>query len=329
MSTDRGTGVRVGIALSGGTLKAAAHAGVLAVLDEIGVTPHAVAGTSAGAWVAALYAHGYRGQELARLVSEFPGFRLLDWGHPWWSSLRCMWYYRRRSQVDLAGPLPSGVLRGRRMLRYFRRTLGHRSASVPYYIVATDALSGKPVVFTNHTDVLPATAAITHFDPALAVLASCAIPGLLPPVPWQHWLLVDGGFRHYVPVDVLRAAGCTKIIVVNLYRLSHNWLPRSVFHLVFRSLDILLQESVDNDVAGTDVYVIRPEVGDITWLSVGQLRRCFDSGVASAMREAQRIQAWLAQPAAPRTAARLVRPIVAPLRPAPLWVGEADARRRS
>jgi NTE family protein len=284
---------RIGIALSGGTLKAAAHAGVLMALEELGVRPHCVAGTSAGSWVATLYAHGFTGEDLLTLVQNFPGIRLLDYGYPLLSSLRSAWYYARHRMLRPGAPLPSGVLKGRRLADYFRRVLDDRTAVLPYYIVATDLISGKPIVFTNDTTAIHQHHGTANIDPAVAVLASCALPGIFPPVSMSPWLLVDGAFRHYVPVDILRTVGCNKIIVVNLYRLQRHWLPRTAIHVLVRALDILLQESIDNDLAGTDVWILRPDVRDMSWWSIHQLRACMKAGMDSVRKTAPGLLAWL------------------------------------
>jgi NTE family protein len=173
--------------------------------------------------------------------------------------------------------------------------LDGRTADLPYYIVATDLISSRPIVFTNDKGAVAQHVAEAAVDPALAVLGSCALPGVFPPVRIAPWLLVDGAFRHYVPVDILRQVGCRKIMVVNLYRLERNWRPRSVIHVLTRSFEILMQESIDNDISGDDILMIRPDVGNMSWLSFHELGDCVRSGRRAVTTQAQRIRAWLEQ----------------------------------
>ncbi|MBX5437512.1 MAG: patatin-like phospholipase family protein [Alicyclobacillaceae bacterium] len=287
----------MGLALSGGMLKAAAHVGVLAALHELGVEPQAVAGTSAGSFVAALYAHGCSPQEMQQLVRRFPGARLFDYGFPLArSALRLIHSRLTPWRHRLAPPLPGGLMRGRRLTRYFRDALAGRQAERPYYLVATDLLTGRPVVFSNDRDAQVRGLAHPVPDLALAVAGSCAVPGVLTPVELKPWLLVDGALRHYVPVDVLRQAGCSHIIAVNLYRLDPAWEPHTFVHVLARSFEILLQESIDNEVEGGDLFVLEPEVRHMTWVSFGELARCVSAGSDSVTRRQAELRRFLARP---------------------------------
>ncbi|MCL6547491.1 MAG: patatin-like phospholipase family protein [Alicyclobacillus sp.] len=287
----------MGLALSGGMLKAAAHVGVLAALEQAGIRPDAIAGTSAGSFVAALYAHGCRPAELRQLIRNFPGLRLLDYGFPLATSL-LGWMRRRLSpwQWNSAPSLPGGLLQGRKLIRYFRDTLADRRPRHPYYVVATDLLSGRPVVFSNDLSAQRRGIAVPAPDLPLAVAGSCAVPGILTPVRVDPWLLVDGALRHYVPVDILRQVGCTKIIAVNLYRLDPRWRPETFVHVLARSFEILLQESIDNEMEGGDLFVLEPKVNHMTWLSFSELQACMQAGEESVRRRKGELAHFLMQP---------------------------------
>lgn len=280
---------RVGLALSGGTLKAAAHVGVLDALEALGIQIDCVAGTSAGSYVAALYAHGVTPQEMVRLVESFPGARLLDYGFPLVSSLLTFATYRMWPRRDKTYVLPAGLLQGRRLEQYFRKTLRKRTTNIPYYVIATDLYSGLPVVYgdleargvrpplsthrgSNERQVYPVT------DLPRVVRGSCSLPGVFTPVRIGEKLLVDGGLRSYVPVEVLRDAGCTHIIAVNLYRLQEEWQPETFAHVLTRSFDIILDETIDADVQGSDVFSLSPNVSHISWHSFRDLKNCIAAG---------------------------------------------------
>ena len=272
---------RIGLALSGGTLKAAAHIGVLQALEKLNIRPDFIAGTSAGAFVGTLYAHGYTIPELRRLVDRFPGPSLFDYGFPLLSSL----YNLLRLRLGLRGgvaqnflPLPRGLLLGNRLQSYFRRSLGARSARLPYAIVATDLYSGSPVVFSNDNKLIESQGATCITDVVSCLRGSCALPGVLTPVSLEKWLLVDGALRHYVPVEVLRQAGCDKIIVVNLNRLESAWQPTTLINVLTRSFDILLEETIEDDLAGEDVFLLQPDVSQVTWVSFSELHACLNAG---------------------------------------------------
>ncbi|GLV12620.1 exported phospholipase [Alicyclobacillus hesperidum] len=281
----------LGIALSGGTLKAAAHAGVLAALERIGVQPDAIAGTSAGSLVSALYAHGYRTEAFHKLLLAFPGFKLMDYGFPVWSSLWTL----AKAQIGFKSPLPTvpaGLIQGKKFTMYIQRLLSGRRLQIPLYVVATDLLSGHPVVFSalqQRADTFATTS-----DLARAIAGSCALPGVFSPVPLDGYLLVDGAMRHYVPVSVLERIGCDKIIAVNLYRLPSRYEPRTFVDVLARSFDILLRESIDNDMAPSSrLFVVEPDMSRVRWRTFRQMSECVKLGEQAVYEQADQIRAFL------------------------------------
>ncbi len=118
---------RIGLALGGGAARGFAHIGVIQVLEEAGIRPELVVGTSAGSLVAALYASGKTGAELAALAEAMDESAITDWS------------FRRR-----------GVIRGEALARYVREQTGSRNMEqmkLPLGIVATDLDSGAPILF--------------------------------------------------------------------------------------------------------------------------------------------------------------------------------------
>ncbi|WP_169794765.1 patatin-like phospholipase family protein [Alicyclobacillus kakegawensis] len=285
---------RIGVALSGGTLKAAAHAGALEALRDLGVSPAMVAGTSAGAVVAALFAHGYTRTDYLDLIRHFPGISLLDYGLPW--SLRVSRFFRL--PIHLSYRLrwmrwPGGLVRGQTLQRYFRKTLSGRKPGTPFFALATDLVSGDPVVFSNYPPALASGRALPASPIDQCLLASCALPGIFRPVYRDNRVLVDGAMRHYVPVYVLREMGCQKIIVVNLHTLDRDWQPRHLVDVLCRSFDVLLRETIEDDVGGDDVYVVEPCLQGMNWTSLRRLEDSFYAGYEAVISNKQRLLAWI------------------------------------
>ena len=109
---------RIGLALGGGAARGFAHIGVIQVLEEHGLQPDLVVGTSAGSLVAALYASGLSGTELGVLAESMDESTMTDWAFP-----------------------GRGVIRGEALARYVREHTGGRSIEqmrMPLGIVATD-----------------------------------------------------------------------------------------------------------------------------------------------------------------------------------------------
>ncbi|MFB5189408.1 patatin-like phospholipase family protein [Alicyclobacillus fastidiosus] len=296
MSLQRSNRPKLGLALSGGTLKAAAHIGVLSAFEKLGIQPDVVAGTSAGSLVSVLYAHGYRDDQFRQLLRTFPGLRLFDYGFPVWSSLYS-WTIshlrQRTARTSTIPAIPTGLMRGQKLTRYVERLIEHRQVQIPFYIVATDLVSGKPIVFASD-HARPSDAYVQLKDVARAVTGSCALPGIFSPVALDEYILVDGAMRHYIPVSVLKDAGCDKIIAVNLYRLPANYEPITLVDVLARSFDILLRESIDNDIApGPELYVLEPDLSSVKWRKFAQMADCVAIGQQLVLERRMELQAFL------------------------------------
>jgi NTE family protein len=174
----------VGLALGSGSARGWAHIGVIRALEKAGVRPDIVCGTSIGALVGAAYAAG----ELDRLeswvlqlgIGDVVGFM----------------------DISLSG----GVLKGDRLMEFFRRNWTDRSIDelgVPFGTVATSLRAGAEV-WLRHGSTLD------------AVRASISLPGIFAPVRWEGSLLVDGGLVNPVPVSLARAMGADIVIAVDL-----------------------------------------------------------------------------------------------------------------
>jgi NTE family protein len=178
----------VGLALSGGGARGLAHIGVLKVLEREGIPIDCLAGSSMGGIIAAAYAAGVTVAELEKEALRMAKLREL---------------------VKLVDPLPPrrGLLAGKRLRAYLTRfvdpSLTFRDLHLPLALTAVDLLSGQEI-HLNEGPVID------------ALLATCAFPGVLPPVASNgHWL-VDGGLLNNLPVDVVRSIGAEVVIASNV-----------------------------------------------------------------------------------------------------------------
>jgi NTE family protein len=173
---------RLGIALGSGSARGWAHIGVLRGLEQAGIVPDVVSGTSIGALVGAAYASN-RLDRLEEWVAQID----------WWDIIRYM-------DVRLGG------VEGERLMRAFRERVEDapiESLPRPFGAVATDLQTGREVWFQQGSLLE-------------AVRASIALPGLFSPVRYQDRWLVDGGLVDPLPVSLCRALGADRVIAVNL-----------------------------------------------------------------------------------------------------------------
>jgi NTE family protein len=173
---------RVALALGGGAAKGLAHVGVLRGLEEDGVEVTAVAGTSMGSIVGALHARGMTGTEMEVF------FASVDWS--------------RLGRIMLRSAT------GEAFHDLLRETLGaHQIEDLkfPYAAVCCDLETGEEVV-------------LRRGSLADAVLASSAIPGILPPSVVDGRTLVDGAMVTPVPVAPARDVSSAPVLAVNVLR---------------------------------------------------------------------------------------------------------------
>ena len=181
MTTSKPT---IGLALGGGAARGWAHIGVIRALEEAGVKPDLVCGTSIGALVGAAYATGE-----------------LDHFERWVVKLGVREVIRL---LDLS--LSGGLLKGHRLVRFFRQTFEDRhieSLPLPFSAVATSLASGAEVWLREGSVVE-------------AVRASIALPALFTPANRDGDLLVDGGLVNPVPITLAKAMGAEIVIAVDL-----------------------------------------------------------------------------------------------------------------
>lgn len=236
--------LRIGVALGGGAAQGFAHVTVLEAIDELGLRPAAVAGTSMGAIIGAAYAAGMSGDDIRGFAINLFRRRSDFLGRLW--QLRP----RRISEVSLG----LGQFDLQKTLRAF----------LPPFL--PDTVEGLAVPFTAiATDFYAGTEVVIRTGPLIpAIAASSAVPILFRPVVFDGRVMIDGGCVNPVPFD--RVGDVDFVIasdVVSLPRGGPHRVPgpvQSAFGSVVLVLNTILQEKLRNG-KGPDV-MIRPPTGD-------------------------------------------------------------------
>lgn len=254
----------LGLALSGGGLLGAAYIGVLEVLEENGIFPGVIAGTSAGAFVAALYAAGLEPRALRGLALRLSRDDLYAWNFTFSGFLR-MLLGNLRDILDALDAAPLGLLDGSRIAAYVERVTGVkrvRGLSLPVGLVATDLISGRKAIFTNEERLFQAAEAAWIGDAplGLAVRASTAIPGVFEPVPYQGMLLADGGLVENVPAATCRLLGATRVVAVRHAAEGLRKRPGSLVQVIMRGIEVMGEKGVREDLSWADVAIVTPAV---------------------------------------------------------------------
>jgi NTE family protein len=220
---------------------------VIQVLEEAGIRPDLVVGTSAGSLVAALYAAGRNGPELAVLAQSMDEGAITDWAFP-----------------------GRGLIRGEALARYVREHTGQRAIeqmSLPLGIVATDLDSGAPILFQRG-------------DTGAAVRASSAVPAVFQPVRIGSREYVDGGLVSPVPVRFARQMGAELVLAVDISSPPDGAPTGDPFKILMQTFSIMGKSINHFELRDADV-VVRPRL-----LGVGSADFTARSRAIAAGREA-------------------------------------------
>jgi NTE family protein len=285
---------KIGLVLSGGGARGAAHVGVLKVLEEYRVPVDVIVGTSMGALVGASYASGSSVAEMEEIIAGI-STELLFKDKPPRQELSM-----RRKQDDyniFFGPevgirdgqlgLPKGAVSGVQLetvLRRLSKVKGfHRfdDLPIPYRAVATDLVTGKAVIFSEG-------------ELANVMRASMSVPGAIAPVEMGDTLLVDGMLTSNLPVETGREMGADIIIAVNVGTpLLKREELNSILGVTGQMLSILTEQNVQASLASlkpTDI-LISPELGDYSTGDFDSLTKISPLGEEAARKVADRLTA--------------------------------------
>jgi NTE family protein len=163
--------MKTALVLSGGGYRGIAHIGVIKALEESGLTPDLIAGTSAGAIIGALYA---RGTTTGEMLELFKGLQLLSFGN--YAFGKPGWVDPENFRETLKKHLPKDDF---------------DSLKIPMRVTATNILTGELEVFSEGPLIAP-------------LLASAAFPGVFAPVVIGEGYYVDGGVMNNFPADLVR-----------------------------------------------------------------------------------------------------------------------------
>lgn len=220
---------RIGLALGGGAARGFAHIGVLQVLEEQGIKPDLVVGTSAGSLVAALYAAGKTPTELQSMAMTLDESSITDWVFPGRS-----------------------LLKGEALARFIRtQTAGKQieGMRLPLGIVAADLQSGAPILFRRG-------------DPGVAVRASSAVPAVFEPVSINGREYIDGGAVSPIPVRFARQMGADVVIAVDISAIPQGQPTRRAVDILLQTFNIMGHAISQHELAEADV-VMRPKLEGI------------------------------------------------------------------
>lgn len=233
-----------GLALGGGAVFGIAHLGALKALEEHGLRPTHLTGTSIGAIMASLYAFGHAPEAIRDMCSG------LDWWH-----------------VSSFGWSKYGIMNNSAMGDFVRRHIGDRDFSespYPMAFIATDLASRSKVI-------------LDQGDVATAAMTSACVPGLYSPIERGDQLLVDGGLVENVPISPLKDWGVDFVMGIDLNGSTRRREPGGMFDALVTAFDIAIDSHTQTQLADAD-YVLSLDLADYDRTDPDQSDELFREG---------------------------------------------------
>ena len=252
---------RIGLALGGGAARGFAHVGVVQVLEEAGIRPDLVVGTSAGSLVASLYASGKTGAQMQQVADTMEEAAFTDWTLPIFSR---------------------GMLRGEALARYVNAQVANRPIELmplPLGVVATDLNSGEAVLFQRG-------------DTGTAVRASSAVPAVFQPVRIGGHEYVDGGLVSPVPVRFARQMGAELVIAVDISSAPEGNPADGSLQILLQTFAIMGKSINTYELRDADVLV-RPVLLGMKSADFGSRRRAVEAGRAAMLQALPALRALM------------------------------------
>lgn len=291
---------KIGLALSGGGLRGASHIGVLLALAKAGIPIDMIAGTSAGAIIAALFACGYNPQQMVNLAISLKTSELVDLKVTVGQLIKHGTKWLFSGKFRFWSVLPMGLIKGERIEKYLYSLLQARTVrdtQIPLAITAVDIQSADTVFFTTP---LPGNRAILnaryyHNTPLVeAVRASISIPGVFYPKTYRGMTLVDGAVKNNLPTDILRHMGADIVIAVDLgYDGQQNNSIKTVGEILMQCIEIMGREvTLLKGTQYADI-VIRPNVYSLNMKDSKFIQSAIEMGEKATQENLQEIKKLL------------------------------------
>jgi NTE family protein len=289
-----GRNPKIGLALSGGGARGAAHIGVLKILEREGIPIDCIAGVSMGALVGGLYAIGYSPDEIENFLVD------LDWNNvfsdaPQWrfTPLADRADSRYQGKIALRGwnpEVPGGLLGGQRFTEgldvltagpMLRAENDFDKLPVPFRAVATNLIDGKPYIFRQGSM-------------SQALRASMAVPMIFTPLETEDALLVDGGLVNNLPVDIVRDMGADIIIAVDASTpLFSREDLRTFFNVIDQSISLQMVKNVEENKKLASI-LLTPDLGAYSNTDYDKVREIVKLGEETAGLHMDEIRALVA-----------------------------------
>lgn len=227
-------GKKVALVLGGGASKGFAHVGVIKVLEQNGIVPDIIVGTSMGSLIGGFYASGMPVEEIEKQCVSLKFKDFVD--------------------VNVFNIIKQGMVTGKKLIKFVDRLSNNaliENSKIKFACVSCDIKTGKEYVFREG-------------KLSTALRASSAVPALFAPLKHKGMLLVDGGVVNNIPTSVAKSMGADYIISVDC--VGNNYIMgeiKTFLDIMMSSFNILQHEyeKIKRNSANTKIVVKNENYG--------------------------------------------------------------------
>lgn len=235
---------KVGVVLSGGGARGIAHLGVLQALEEFGIIPSVISGTSAGAIAGAFYAMGIPIQDILAIIKEGQFFSITNI------------LIKKQGLFSMNG-----------FEKIYTKYFPNNSFSdlhIPLFVAATDILKGEIVYFSSG-------------NLSRSLMASSCIPIVFQPVNYNETYFVDGSIMNNFPIEPL-LNNCDTIIGVHVNSIKKEINEIHMNNILDRSFHLALSNSVRNKISNCDLFIEPPGMSRFGMFDMKKINKIFEYG---------------------------------------------------
>ncbi len=285
--------MKLGLCLSGGGVKGAAHIGVIKALEEEKIKPDYLSGTSSGSIVTALYSMGYTPKEMidlfklyAKSISKIDFFTIIK--------LVLGLIFTKKIHIQ-------GLNNGNKIRKLIQEQAKKKKIclikdiKMPIVIPSVNLCDGSIYLFSsqmNNRNYSDKVYVENNIEIGKAVQASCAYPGIFCPTNILGKKLIDGGVRQNIPWKELKELGSDKIISVTFSEDKKEKKKVNILDCITGSMGIMMHELYNYEIEGID-YLLNVRTEDIGLLETNKIEELYNIGYKTAKKEMQKIKQYL------------------------------------